>query len=293
MNDQQRIMALSDTCRRVGYTEATVRNYVSVLRSFLVFCHDNTADSPQAFVDGYVKRMLWKRRSTQTINLHISALRFYFERVAKILIKAEEIPYLKRPQLLPEVFSVEEIGRIFAQRMCPKHRLLLELVYGCGLRVGEVVRIRVRDVHQDRALLHVHGKGQKDRLVPISAIDQSLLGAQIKGAVADDWLFPGQRQSEFLSKRSAEKILEHACRKAAIVGRWNMHKLRHSYATHLLDAGTDIRYIQALLGHSSVKTTMLYTHVSVQSLSKIPSPLERVRAGMTKVHKTNKSESCG
>lgn len=274
MNDQQRLQALSDACRRVGYTEATVRNYVSVLRSFLAFCHGTRAASPQAFVDGYVKRLQWQKRSALTINLHISALRFYFE----------------RPRSLPEVFSVEEIDRIFAQRMCAKHRLLLELVYGCGLRIGEVVRIQVRDVHQDRALLHVHGKGQKDRLVPISAIDQALLCAQIKGAAADDWLFPGQRQGEYLSKRSAEKILEHACQTAAIMGRWNMHKLRHSYATHLLDAGTDIRYIQALLGHSSVKTTMLYTHVSVQSLSRIPSPLERVRA---EVCKTNKEKSCG
>lgn len=277
MNDQQRIMALSDTCRRVGYTKDTVRNYVSVLRSFLAFCHDNKSHSPQEFVDGYVKSMLWKRRTAQTINLHISALRFYFERVAKILIKAEEIPYLKRPRLLPEVFSIEEIGRIFSQRMCPKHRLLLELVYGCGLRVGEVIKIKVKDICVDRHLLHIHGKGQKDRLIPILCIDATLLGSLIRGSVKDDWLFPGQQKINFLSKRSAEKILEHACQRAEIDGKMNMHKLRHSYATHLLDAGTDIRYIQTLLGHSNVKTTMLYTHVSVQSLLKIKSPLEGIR----------------
>lgn len=290
MNDQQRVQALSDACRRVGYTEATVRNYTSVLRSFLAFCHGHIATTTQEFVDAYVKRMQWQKRSALTINLHISALRFYFEHVAKQPIKQEEIPYLKRPRSLPEVFSQEEIGRILAAKMNPKHRLLLELVYGCGLRVGEAVTIRVRDVHIDRQLLHVHGKGQKDRLVPIVAIDQMLLTAQMAGMAPDDWLFAGQRPGEYLTRRTAEKILEHACSAAKIVGRWNMHKLRHSYATHLHDGGTDVRYIQALLGHSSVKTTMLYTHLSVQSLIRIQSPLAAVRA---QACKTKARSSCG
>lgn len=272
----QRVAKLSDAITRANYTEATRRNYCGAASSFLRFCLervDHATKTPQSLVDAYVLRCQFRKMSPITINLHIAAIRYYLEHVSGVKVTVQEVPYVKRPKRLPEIFSRDEMRRLFAVKMNPKHRLLLELVYGCGLRIGEVVSIRVGDVRIDRGLLHVHGKGQKDRLVPIEAINHDLLKTYMASKSGDAWLFDGQICGEHLTKRTAEKILEHACNGAGLDGRSNMHKLRHSYATHLLDAGTDVRYIQTLLGHSSVKTTMIYTHVSVERLKQIRSPL--------------------
>lgn len=273
---KERIEKLAEAIRRHGLTDATVRNYCGAVASFLEYCYTKPERgnlTPQEAVDGYVLRCQFRRMKTHTINLHVAAIRYYLEHVQGIKLDAVHIDYVKRPKALPEVFSREEMQTIFAQKMNPKHRLLLELLFGCGLRAEEVVTIRVGDIHLDRGLLHVHGKGQKDRLVPIAAINHDLLRTYMAGKAAGDWLFGGQYRGEHLTKSSAGKILDHACAAAGIMGRTNLHKLRHSYATHLLDAGVDTRYVQQLLGHSSIKTTQNYTHVSVERLKQIRSPL--------------------
>lgn len=275
MTSVERLSRLAAAVRRKGYTEATVRNYCGDVRSFLEHAgrHHIDGGDPKQYVDRYVLWCQDRGLSTLTINQRIAGIRFYLEHVAGDHVSIEDVPYLKRPQRLPEVFAVEEMRAIFAQKMNPKHRLLLELAYGCGLRVNEAIAIRVGDVCVDRGLLHVHGKRNKDRLLPIAAINPDLLKTYMAGKRDQDWLFDGQYRGEHLSKRSASKILEHFARQAGVTGRANMHKLRHSYATHLLDKGVDIRYIQSLLGHSSVKTTQRYTHVSVAALQRIQSPL--------------------
>jgi integrase/recombinase XerD len=158
-----------------------------------------------------------------------------------------------------------------------KHRAILFLVYSAGLRVGEVVNLRVDDIDSKRMLVHVRqGKGAKDRYTILSKAALEQLRIYAKKYKPETWLFPGGNNEGHLTTRTVEKIFENACNKINLTIKATVHTLRHSFATHLLERGTDLRYIQELLGHSSSKTTEIYTHVTEKSLSKIESPLDRI-----------------
>lgn len=151
------------------------------------------------------------------------------------------------------------------------------LVYSAGLRVGEVVRLRVEDIDSKRMLIHVKGsKGRKDRYTILSERALETLRQYWREYKPTKWLFEGARDRRYLSTRTVEKILEHACKKAGIRKDVSVHTLRHSFATRLLEGGTDLRYIQEILGHKDIKTTEIYTHVSTKSIGKIRSPLDRL-----------------
>jgi len=169
--------------------------------------------------------------------------------------------------------------RIFEAISNLKHRALLMMVYSAGLRVGEVVRLQVEDVDSERRLLHVgQGKGRKDRYVMLSEVALETLRDYWRAYRPRKWLFPGQREGRHLHERTVEKILKQACRKAGIRKDVSVHTLRHSFATHLLEAGIDLRYIQEMLGHKSSKTTEIYTHVSKRNIATIHSPLDGIMA---------------
>lgn len=158
-----------------------------------------------------------------------------------------------------------------------KHKTILMLVYSAGLRVGEVVRIRLSDVDEQRGLIHLHkAKGAKDRYTILSASFLRTLAEYLCEYRPSEFLFEGQGDRRHYSERSVQHAFERAVQDAGIRKKVSVHTLRHSFATHLLEAGTDLRYIQELLGHSSSKTTEIYTHVSKKSLSKIESPLDRI-----------------
>ena len=160
-----------------------------------------------------------------------------------------------------------------------KHRALLMMIYSAGLRVGEAVRLRVEDVDSERRLLHVRqGKGRKDRYVMLSEVALESLRDYWRAYRPTKWLFPGQREGCHLHERTVEKILKQACQKAGIRKDISVHTLRHSFATHLLEAGIDLRYIQEMLGHKSSKTTEIYTHVSERNIAAIRSPLDEIMA---------------
>jgi len=152
------------------------------------------------------------------------------------------------------------------------------LVYSAGLRVGEVVRLKLEDIDNKRMLIHIKGaKGRKDRYTMLSETALDILRKYWKEYKPVKWLFEGARTGRYLSTRTVEKILEYACEKAGIRKDVSVHTLRHSFATHLLEGGTDLRYIQELLGHTSSKTTEIYTHVSTKSIGKIKSPLDTLK----------------
>ena len=158
-----------------------------------------------------------------------------------------------------------------------EHKLLLMIAYGCGLRLNEVVNIKINDVDLERNLLLIHGKGSKERYVSIQEVPKNLLNMFINNKEKTDYLFHQyDNYKKGLTKRTAEKILKISCEIANIDERCNFHKLRHSFATHHLENGTDIRFIQDMLGHSSSKTTEIYTHVSNNMKLKIKSPLSKV-----------------
>jgi site-specific recombinase XerD len=199
-------------------------------------------------------------------------LKFLFTNIIKKEIN--EISYLKRQRLLPEVFSKEEIYKILNVNCNKKHRLLIMLAYGCGLRVSELVNIKIDDIDFDRGSLKVFGKGSKDRYISIIDIPKDLF-LNIINDRNKGYLFEGQ-YGDHISTRTAEKISEHICNSAGIVGKTGIHKFRHSFATHHLENGTNLRYIQRMLGHSNIKTTEIYTHVSNEEIMKIHSPIKFV-----------------
>ena len=171
--------------------------------------------------------------------------------------------------------SPEEFHRFLAAVQNSKHLAILTLTYSAGLRVSEVVRLRFEDLDRDRGLIHVRrGKGPKDRLTLLSDIALTLVDAYLEGASPGRWLFPGARPGRHLTTRTVQKITAAARKRAGITKRLTPHVLRHSFATHLHERGIDIRMIQELLGHASVRTTEIYTHVSRRHLRSITSPLD-------------------
>jgi integrase/recombinase XerD len=275
-NSSNLISAFRSALRRLNKADKTVRSYTRMVEHFLCYCKAHIRGSVQEYTDSFILHLRDEHKlEVSTINLHIAALRFFTTKILDKPVAIDDVPYMKRELRLPRVYSLGEVKGMFGARMNPKHRLLLMLGYGCGLRVSEVVHIKVGDLRLDRGLLQIRGKGAKDRNVSVRDIPVELILTQTQGKTDDDWLFEGQKPGEPLSSRTAQKVLEHACRKAG-VRRLSFHALRHSFATHHLDQGTDLRYIQVMLGHSNVRTTEIYTHVSANDISRIPSPLAKV-----------------
>ena len=211
------------------------------------------------------------------VNQAISSLKFFCQEILKKKDLISNIPRPKKENKLPEILSQQEVLRILNSTENLKHRAILFLVYSAGLRVGEVVRLKVNDIDEERMLIHVkQGKGKKDRYTVLSKTALQEIEIYKKKYGPEEWLFQGGNDVGHLTERSAQKVFEKACFNAKINKDVSIHSLRHSFATHLLEGGTDLRYIQELLGHSSSKTTEIYTHVTEKSIANIQSPLDRM-----------------
>jgi len=217
-----------------------------------------------------------KEYSASSINLAISAIKFFYREV----MKDNSINEQHRPRhnaRLPTVLSQDEIGKILAMENNPKHRLLLMLAYSSGLRVSEVVALKREHIDLSRKVIYVRlGKGRKDRCTILSEKASRVIAEYCACNNIETWLFPGQIAGRSLTIRSAQHIFDKAVRRAKIEKATSIHSLRHTFATHLLESGTDIRYIQELLGHSSVRTTERYTHVARRSILSIKSPFDSI-----------------
>ena len=211
------------------------------------------------------------------MNQAVSAIKFLF---AEILDKpriAIQLPRPNKEKKLPKVLSEEEVSRILAALDNNKHRAILFLTYSAGLRVSEVVNLKIIDIDSDRMLIYIRqGKGRKDRCVMLSEIALQELRRYFKEYRPLEWLFPGAKTDWHITERTVQKVFANACKIAKIQKQVSVHSLRHSFATHLLEGGTDLRYIQELLGHNSSKTTEIYTHVTKKSIQKIQSPLDKL-----------------
>jgi site-specific recombinase XerD len=218
-----------------------------------------------------------RRMSAGTISQIINSLRFLYTEVYERPFLVGVIERPKRGQKLPVVLSVEEVKAILEGLGNLKHRVMLMLVYSAGLRVGEVVSLKPEDIDSERKMIHVRsGKGKKDRYTILSDVVLDVLREYWKAYKPRTWVFEGKIPGVPYSVRSAERVFEVAVRKAGIHKNVSIHSLRHSFATHLLEQGTDIRFIQELLGHSSVRTTEIYTHVSRKQIATMRSPIEQI-----------------
>ena len=188
------------------------------------------------------------------------------------------VPRPKRKRQLPPVLAAPVVKRFLEALETPKHRAIAFVLYSSGLRVGEVVRLKVSDIDSDRMMTHVrHGKGGKDRYVMLSPVLLSVLRQYAAVERPHDWLFPaGHRRDRPLTTRTVQPQVAAAAARAGISKRVTPHTLRHSFATHFLEAGTNLRYIQKLLGHSRIKTTVLYTHVARKDAVEVESPVDKL-----------------
>lgn len=208
------------------------------------------------------------------LNGKINAIKFYFEQVLHKPKMFFDIPRPKKPSTLPSLLSKKDITKILNQCENSKHLIALKLCYGLGLRVSEVVNVKIEDIDSSRMQIKVVGaKGKKDRYLPLPKVLLEPLRAYFVEHRPKEYLLEGRYGGQY-SKGSVQKVFKNALHKAKIRKKIGIHGLRHSYATHLLEAGADLRFIQELLGHHSIKTTQIYTKVSKKDLSKIISPLE-------------------
>jgi integrase/recombinase XerD len=208
-------------------------------------------------------------------NQMVSALKIFYREVCNAPIVVDAIERPRREHKLPNVLSKDEVKRILDAHANGKHRTMLSLIYACGLRRGELLRLRFNDIDRSRNLLIVRqSKGKKDRVVPLSDRIMAMLDDYVRAYKPKNFLFEGQKEGVPYDEQSLQSVLKQAVAKCRIRKPVTLHWLRHSYATHLLESGTDLRYIQELLGHRSSKTTEIYTHVSTSNLKKIKSPFD-------------------
>lgn len=218
-----------------------------------------------------------KHVSWSVYNQTVAALRFLYEVTLDRHGVMVRVPCPKQPKKLPTVLSLDEMARFFGAVLGVKHRAILMTAYAAGLRISEVVALRVDDVDSQRMILRVRqGKGRRDRNVMLSPRLLALLREYWKVAKPTEWLFPGEVPGRPITAGSVHRICVQAARAAGLGKHVTIHTLRHSFATHLLEAGTDIRTIQVLLGHRNLKTTAVYTHVSPTAVEATRSPLDRL-----------------
>lgn len=203
------------------------------------------------------------------------ALRFFYRETLARPEVLRALPYPRTSKRLPTVLSQEEVAQLFRALSDLKQRALLMTAYGAGLRVSELTHLRATDIDSRRMVVHVRqGKGARDRTVMLGHTLLAVLRQYWRAYWPEVWLFPGRDPARPLSARRVQDLCTQTGRRAALAKRVTVHVLRHSFATHLLEAGVDLRVIQMLLGHSSLRTTALYTHVSTERLRSTPSPLD-------------------
>ncbi|WP_134902207.1 tyrosine-type recombinase/integrase [Paenibacillus polymyxa] len=267
---------LRDALVARGYSSKTIKAYISQTERFFAGLQGTEASINDAVVQKYALVLLEKGLSHAYVNQAISALKFYFRHVLK-QPKSSAYVRPKKESKLPDVLSLNEVMRLLKVVKNLKHKASLYLTYTSGLRVSEVVRLRLEDCDRERKVLKVRqGKGRKDRQTLLSEAAFAVVEQYIGVEQPADWLFPGQREGRHLTERSAQKVFEKALAEAGIRKQVSIHSLRHSFATHLLENGIDLRYIQELLGHQSVRTTERYTHVSRRDIGRIQSPLDQM-----------------
>lgn len=255
-----------------NYSPKTIKTYLYFLREFFTFRESQTIIDNDTAIKRFLLALESKGASAETRNLGLSAIKFYYRNVVKtgspIVIRTA-----KRNRSLPVVLSREEIGRMLEVTKNTKHRLMLAVSYGAGLRVSEVVAMKVQDIDLADMTIHIKkAKGKKDR---ISLLPSKLIGdlrSMVMGKLGSEPVFPSVWGGQ-LTTRTAQKIFDRALEVAKINKPATFHSLRHSFATHLLENGVDVRYVQALLGHQNIRTTQLYTQVTNPKLKSIKSPL--------------------
>ena len=254
-------------CKLKGHSQKTIDNYLHHIKKFV-----SSGKPPRQYLLGLIA----KNNSDETVRSVGFAIKFYLNTIKKgssvIQDVLDNLPNVKREKKLPVILSKEEIERLISSTKNVNHRLIIQIGYSAGLRISEIINLKWQDIDFDRNLIHLkRAKGKKDRIV--------MLSLKVKGSLMDltsnkqGYVFLTNRDGKY-TQRTIQKIIENAAMKAGIRKNITPHTLRHSFATHLLENGTDIRYIRDLLGHSDISTTLIYTRVSNKDIRNIKSPMD-------------------
>ncbi len=259
-----------------NYSRKTIKSYLACLQKYIDFLTKNSTSIKNLSSEEKVKKFLLMHQDRgdagQTINLYLNAIKFFYREILKSNEKID-LKFAKTSKKLPEVLSRLEIEKILASIENKKHKLLIALSYGAGLRVSEAINLKIKDIDLEELTIHLReAKGKKDRLTIFSGKIKKDLQRIMVGKSANDYVFESERQGK-LTERTAQKVFYKALKKAGIKKPASFHSLRHSFATHLLENGVDVRYVQELLGHANIRTTQIYTKVINPSLKNIKSPL--------------------
>ena len=279
-NGESSLIAFERWLVQKRYSKSTQTTYIEATRLFLRYWqHEGktelstfTSNDINAFNHDYIVANGYSRSYQNQV---VNALKLFFKTVEGLRLSPDAIERPRREHRLPHVLSKEEVKRLLEQTVNEKHRTMLSLIYACGLRRGELLALKLGDIDGKRKVLWVRGgKGAKDRMIPLSDKVLEMMRAYYKGHRPKVWLFEGAKAGERYSETSLQSVFKQACKRAGVNEKATLHWLRHSYATHLLEQGTDLRYIQELLGHKSSRTTEIYTHVSRRALERIRSPFD-------------------
>lgn len=260
-----------------GMARKTRDSYLRTVTGLAAYYHRSPDDLSDREVQSYLLYLMRERKlSWSSCNVAVSGLRFFYHQTLRREKTTFKIPGPRRPSRLPEILSREEVARLFAHTGLPRHRVLLMIAYASGLRVSELVRLRVRDIDSDRMTIRVEqGKGAKDRYTLLSPrLLQEMRGYwQLERPFP--WLFPMRKEARPMNPTTAQRIYIGAKRRAGIRKAGSIHSLRHAFATHLLESGqTDLHTIQRLLGHRHISTTMRYLHLARKNITDRSSPLD-------------------
>lgn len=253
-----------------NFSKETIRGYIYSVSRFLEYAKDK--EISKEILKDYILKNL-KDKNPSSVAKDYFAIKFFFK---NLLDETVNFPPIKRNKTIPDILTIEEIKKIIEKTTNFKHRLIIKLLYGTGLRVSEIVNLKKQDINFEEDLIKINlGKGKKDRFVRIPSSLKEELKNYIK-IETSEYIFPSNRNKK-VTKTTIQSILRNSAKKAGIKKRVYPHLLRHSFATHLLEQGTDLRIIQKLLGHSSIKTTQIYTQISQASIKNIKSPLDNLK----------------
>jgi len=278
MEVQQLINQFEQRLRIQRYSEATIRNYKSALESFLKLASQKFSSTSEITVDVVEKYIYWmieKRGIGPSYQrMVVASIDKFFSLVVNNALNIKHLYPKQKIQTLPDFLTTEEVKKLIAASNNLKHKCIIELLYAGGLRLSELLSLKITDIDSHNMIIRINnGKGNKDRVVMLSETLLSDLRAYFIEYKPKEFLFTGQAGGQY-SDKSVQTVVKEAASKAGIQKQVTPHTLRHSFATHLLEKGTDIRYIQELLGHKSIHTTEIYTHITDVLRSKIKSPLD-------------------
>lgn len=269
---EELLLKLEEHLKLRNYSKETAKSYLIHVKKYLEFLKEKREEKPD--FQNAKKYILKKLEHNEPSSVHhtIFSIEYFFK---NIIGEKIYIPKPKRNKKIPEILTLEEIRKMIGYTFNIKHRLIIKTLYGCGLRVSEIINLEKEDINFNEGLVHIRlAKGKRDRFVKLPESLREELKSYCK-LNSDKILFPSNRGGK-LTKKTIGKIVENSAKKAGIKKDVYPHLLRHSFATHLLENGTDLRIIQKLLGHSDIKTTQIYTQISQANIKNIKSPLDNI-----------------